>query len=182
MTKYYRRGKFTNKSKSIYMWDCPSKTLNQDFAGIQKSVKTLIVRGIGYRAFALKNDLLGLVNNAPAFISTTRPVFTDSIFDDAQEITQASIFEFPATRYLSVRAGHTRDLYLPLKTEVKCLTSKKDRKLAILSSDKILAANLAKTVHLYRAPSVYTGRGVRIKHERPIRKAGKKDKQKGRAF
>jgi ribosomal protein L6P/L9E len=73
-------------------------------------------------------------------------------------------------------------MYLPLSKNVKCITSKKDRKLAIMSTDKILSANLAKTVYLYRTPSVYTGRGVRIKHARPARKAGKKDKQKGRAF
>jgi hypothetical protein len=145
-------------------------------------VKTLIVRGIGYRAFALKNDLLGLVSNNANFINSTRPLFTDRELDAAQEINQVGTFELPTDRYLSVRAGHTEDLYLPLNTGVKCLTSKKDRKLAVVSTDKIASANLAKTVHLYRAPSVYTGRGVRVKHIRPVRKAGKKDKQKGRAF
>ena len=149
---------------------------------MQKFVKTLIVRGIGYRAFAIKNDIAGPVSSVALFISSTRPLFTESDLDGAQELSQTCAFEFPADRYLSVRAGHTRDLYLPLNSAVKCTTSKKDRKLVILSADKILCANLAKTVHLYRSPSVYTGRGVRIKHIRPIRKAGKKDKQKGRAF
>lgn len=145
-------------------------------------VKTLIVRGIGYRSFALKNDLVTPLNSTRVFVNSTRPIFTERDLDTPQELNQAAIFEFPASRYLSVRAGHTKDLYLPLSTAVRCLTSKKDRKLVILSANKVLAANLAKTVHLYRAPSVYTGRGVRIKHIRPIRKAGKKDKQKGRAF
>jgi len=149
---------------------------------VQKFVKTLIVRGIGYRAFALKNDIIGNAGTSTAFASSTRPLFTELELDEVQELNQVCAFEFPADKYLSVRAGHTRDLYLPVHGRVKCLTSKKDRKLAILSADKMLAANLAKTVHLYRAPSVYTGRGVRIKHVRPVRKAGKKDKQKGRAF
>ena len=149
---------------------------------MQKFVKTLIVRGIGYRAFALKNDITRSANAPMAFVNSTRPLFSEFELDEAQELTQACTFEFPANRYLSVRAGHTRDLYLPLSGGVRCMTSKKDRKLAILSTDKIMSANLAKSVHLYRTPSVYTGRGVRVKHVRPARKAGKKDKQKGRAF
>lgn len=182
MSKHYKRGKFTNKLKSEYMWNFSSKNLTQNLKTKQKFVKTLIVRGIGYRAFALKNDLLKFIGSNSAFINSTRPLFTDYTMDEAQEVNQVSAFEFPGTRYIAVRAGHTRDLYLPLGVSVKCITSKKDRKLAILSADKIISANLAKTVHLYRPPSVYTGRGVRIKHARPIRKAGKKDKQKGRAF
>lgn len=142
----------------------------------------MIVRGIGYRAFALKNDLLDSAENSVEFIKSTRPIYTGYELDLAQETTQATIFEFPESRYLSIRAGHTSDLYVPLALGVQCKTSKKDRKLAVMSRDKILSANLAKKAHLYRAPSVYTGRGVRVKHIKPIRKAGKKDKQKGKAF
>jgi len=69
-----------------------------------------------------------------------------------------------------------------MHSQVRCVTKKKDRKLVIISEDKILAGNLARFVHLYRAPSVYTGRGVRMKHLKPLRKAGKKDKQRGKAF
>ncbi len=148
---------------------------------MQKFVKTLIVRGIGYRAFALKNDLLGIISSQ-SFINSTRLVFTDFTLDEAQEMSQAAALELPADRYLCIRAGHTADLYTPINVGIDCITSKKDRKLAIVSTDKRLASNLAKIVHLYRSPSVYTGRGVRIKHVRPVRKAGKKDKQKGRAF
>jgi len=125
---------------------------------------------------------VGPVSRNYIFTNSIRPVFTNNDIDEFQEVSQAGTFEFPSSRYLSVRAGHTMDLYMPLSSKVKCVTSKKDRKLTILSENKILSSNLAKTVHLYRAPSVYTGRGVRIKHVRPVRKAGKKDKQKGRAF
>ncbi len=102
--------------------------------------------------------------------------------DISQEITQVGSFEFSKYRYLVVRAGHTRDISIPLHNLVTCATRKKDRKLIIASKDKILSANLSKQVHNYRAPSVYTGRGVRIKHIKPLRKAGKKDKQRGKAF
>jgi ribosomal protein L6P/L9E len=159
-----------------------SKNASSSSEVVQQFVKTLVVRGIGYRAFALKNDIVSAAISSRAFVESTRPLHAGHDFDEAQEISQVCNFEFPANRYLSVRAGHTRDLYLPLGSKIRCLTSKKDRKLAILSSNKILSANLAKSVHLYRTPSVYTGRGVRVKHIRPLRKAGKKDKQKGRAF
>ena len=182
MTKHYKRGKFANKLKSTYVWAFCNKTLNHSEGFVQKFVKTLIVRGIGYRAFALKNDIVGPINSAALFINSTRPLFSAPELDEAQELTLACALEFPTNRYLSIRAGHTRDLYLPIRERVKCATSKKDRKLVILSDDKIMSSNLAKTAHLYRRPSVYTGRGVRIKHVRPVRKAGKKDKQKGRAF
>jgi len=178
MSKYYKRGKFINKSRSLYLWE----NLTNDFAVSGKFVKVLIVRGIGYRAFALNNDLL---NNKPLsnnFIESLRPVYTDLQREESQELTQVGRFEFSNQRYLIVRAGHTRDLNLPLREEVSCVTRKKDRKLVVMSENNILASNLARSVHLYRAPSVYTGRGVRIKHLKPLRKAGKKDKQRGKAF
>lgn len=183
MTKHYKRGNFSNKLKSVYAWFDSSQHINSAYKFKQSYVKTLIVRGIGYRAFALKNDITKAANNINKdFVNYTRPVFTNLELDESQEISQVSRFEFPTAYYLSVRAGHTKDLYLPLHPALRCITSKKDRKLAILCDNKILPANLARTVYVYRRPSVYTGRGVRIKHDRPIRKAGKKDKQKGRAF
>jgi hypothetical protein len=147
------------------------------------SVQTLIVRGIGYRAFALNNDLLKIKNEIDVrFLQALRPVYTETDEVSSAIISKSSVFEFPGERYLVIRAGHTRDMYVPLADNIKCLTSKKDRKLVVLSHDKTAAANTAKAVYAYREPSVYTGRGVRIKHVRPIRKAGKKDKQKGKAF
>jgi hypothetical protein len=143
----------------------------------------LIVRGIGYRAFALQNDLLtAKITPEKSFLDITRPTYTEISATPQIILSRSAIFEFPNERYLSIRAGHTRDMYLPLSNNVRCLTSKKDRKLVIVASNKITAANTAKMVYTYRKPSVYTGRGVRVKHIRPVRKAGKKDKQKGKAF
>ena len=173
----YKRGKFINKHKIAYAWPNP-----EQLKLLGKFVKTLIVRGIGYRAFALNNDFLGKNLLSPNFVEQLRPIYSGLAGEDCQELTQVTMFEFPKNRYLMVRAGHTRDLSIPMHSVVTCTTSKKDRKLVIASNNKILAANLARTVHLYRAPSVYTGRGVRIKHVKPLRKAGKKDKQRGKAF
>lgn len=177
---YYKRGKFKNRLKSVYLWCTGSSKISYKFR--QGFVKTLIVRGIGYRVFALKNDIIGSASASLTFTDSTRPILTGVDLDEGQELAQACALELPASRYLSVRAGHTADLYIPLGAGIKCLTLKKDRKLTILSADKMLCTNLAKTVHSYRPPSIYTGRGVRLKHVRPVRKAGKKDKQKGRAF
>lgn len=173
----YRRGSFINKSKVIYTWN---KAADTGLLG--KFVKTLIVRGIGYRAFALNNDFLNKNNLADSFVESLRPIYSALSTGDFHELTQVGSFEFSKNRYIMVRAGHTRDLAVPMHNLVACTTSKKDRKLVIMSQNKVLAANLARCVHLYRAPSVYTGRGVRIKHIRPLRKAGKKDKQRGKAF
>ena len=177
MSCHFKRGKFTNKSKLIYTW---ARTKNSRFSG--KFVKTLIIRGIGYRAFALANDLLNKEVLSVNFVESLRPVYTNQELDESQEFTQVGNFEFFSARYLVIRAGHTRDLSLPLQAGVICITRKKDRKLVIASENKVLSSNLARLVHLYRAPSVYTGRGVRLKHTKPLRKAGKKDKQRGKAF
>lgn len=145
-------------------------------------IKALIVRGIGYRVFALSNDFSNSVNVGTSFIDKMRPVYSGDDLDPVAEIRKMAIFDFPYSRYVLVRAGHTRDLVLPLGIAVQALTSKKDRKLAVSSSNAIVSANVVKKIFSYRPPSVYTGRGVRIKHEKLARKAGKKDKQKGKAF
>ena len=178
MSKNYQRGKFNNKARQKYNWQINKKTLlNQSF------VSTLIVRGIGYRAFALQNDLLNSSQQiSQDFLITTRPIYSAGELPESEIVNRTTELEFGFDRYLSVRAGHTRDLYLPLTNDIRCLTSKKDRKLAILSKNLSAATNLARKIYLYRSPSVYTGRGVRSKHVNPLRKAGKKDKQKGKAF
>jgi hypothetical protein len=116
------------------------------------------------------------------FVEKLRPHYTRDICAGVHGVSQGVNLDFPYSRYLNVRAGHTRDLYLPLGPVSKVLTFKKDRKLVVASSNSTVAANIIKQVWLYRTPSVYTGRGVRIKHSKPIRKAGKKDKQKGKVF
>ena len=173
----YIIGKHRNKRRPVYA--------EQSYATTNyiAEAKTLIVRGIGYRAFALRNDLLSKTKLAPAFTESSRPVYSGDDSDPVEkEFTEAALYEFTNSKYLVVRAGHTRDMCLPVRDLIACSVSKKDRKLTIASANKIHAANLAKEVYSYRPPSAYTGRGVRIKHERPARKAGKKDKQRGRAF
>lgn len=145
--------------------------------------KTVIVRGIGYRTFSLKNYLL--VNNliSAKFVEKMRPLYTNiSSETENLDLNNVATWELISKQYLIVRAGHTRDMCVPIQNILKCNTNKKDRKLTVGSEHTTIAMNLIKKIHDYRPPSPYTGRGVRIKHEKATRKAGKKDKQKGRAF
>jgi len=127
----------------------------------------IIIRGIGYRAFIVHNDFINLTKNN--FILNQGK--SDSKLEN----------EFIFNSYLIIRAGHTLDIYIGLPMGVLCYITKKDRKLVLISNKKNINY-LAKFITLYRKTSVYTGRGIRTKHLTSIRKAGKKDKQKGKAF
>jgi len=156
----------------------------------------MIIRGIGYRIFFIENDFL--VMKAEQGLKTTTRDFSNSQqreihdqnnshvtsneFDESMSYWAKASIEFPYSRYLIVRAGHTEDLYLPLKKNMFIKTSKKDRKMVIYGPDKQQINNLARHIFNYRPPSVYTGRGIRRKHLKPTRKEGKKDKQKGKSF
>ena len=181
MTKYFQRGKYSNNYRLVN-FRAVTEQPRYNAASNTSFTKNIIIRGIGYRAFIIINDfsLNYLLNSA--FILHKRELYFSRLASLASEATQTTKFDFPNTRYLMVRAGHTRDLYLPLSGNTFVKTSKKDRKLTIASSNNVVAANMAKQLWLYRRPSVYTGRGVRLKHIRSVRKAGKKDKQKGKAF
>lgn len=113
--------------------------------------KTFIIRGIGYQADIVENRLTGLEVN-----------------------------EFPYNRYLSLRVGHSYHLYIPVPDFVGIKVSHKDRKLTIYGANKEQVANFAKNIFKLRLPSVYTGRGIRIKKGMHRRKLGKKDIRKGK--
>jgi ribosomal protein L6P/L9E len=117
---------------------------------------TVIIRGIGYRAFYLQND------------------FSTRVF--------RGLWGFIFNSYLVLRAGHTSDVYVGLPAGLTCYIIKKDRKLVFISRSKGYTNYLATALIRYRPPSVYTGRGLRTKKLAVIRKAGKKDKQKGKSF
>jgi len=143
--------------------------------------KALIARGIGYRTFTIKNPLLFEKKLNETFVENKRPLYTSDV-ESVSEIDKTATIEFNSNRYVIVRAGHTKDLCVPMHRLIQCATGKKERKLTVGSKNSVLAMNLLAKLHEYRIPSAYTGRGIRIKHEKPLRKAGKKDKQKGRAF
>jgi hypothetical protein len=67
----YIIGKRMNKRKLTY-------TEQKNLIGIDDFVetKTLIVRGIGYRAFALKNELLSQINLSAKFVESSRPLYS----------------------------------------------------------------------------------------------------------
>jgi len=136
----------------------------------------MIIRGIGYRVFYVALDLVE-APQVTAFTSATYACGGASITDVGM-----AQHEFPFSRYVIIRAGHTKDLYQPLSQTISVKTSKKDRKLSVSGENRAEVNYLAGAISKYRAPSAYTGRGIRTKHVKPIRKVGKKDKQKGKTF
>lgn len=88
--------------------------------------------------------------------------------------------EFPYSRYLSLRVGHSFNLYKPIPNYIGVKISHKDRKLVIYGSNKEQVSNYAKVIFKLRQPSVYTGRGIRVKKGFHRRKLGKKDIRKGK--
>lgn len=88
--------------------------------------------------------------------------------------------EFPGSRYLLLRVGHSFLVYKNIPNYIGVKVSKKDRKIVIYGSNKELLSNFSKEVFKSRTPSVYTGRGIRIKKGLHRRKLGKKDIRKGK--
>jgi ribosomal protein L6P/L9E len=113
-------------------------------------IKVFVIRGIGYQVDVVENTL------------------------------DNDIEEFPYERYLSLRVGHSFHLYIPIPNYIGVKVSYKDRKLVVYGANKEYVANFAKAVFKMRPPSVYTGRGIRIKKGMHRRKLGKKDIRKGK--
>ena len=88
--------------------------------------------------------------------------------------------EFPYSRYLLLRVGHSFLIYKSIPNYIGVKVSKKDRKLVIYGANKEQVSNFAKEIFKSRPPSIYTGRGIRIKKGSHRRKLGKKDIRKGK--
>jgi len=88
--------------------------------------------------------------------------------------------EFKYERYLSLRIGHSYTIYLPVPEYLGIKILHKDRKIVIFGFDKNKVYNFSNYVYKLREPSVYTGRGIRIKKKNHRRKLGKKDIKKGK--
>lgn len=136
-------------------------------------IKILIIRGIGYRAFALMYQQSFNQNEVNNF----------QINDNNTNSRDLSnLYNHNYKRYIIIRAGHTLDLIQPISKNIFAITFKRERKLIIFGLDKQLINKISKDLYKYRSPSAYTGRGVRQKHFKVLRKEGKKDKQKGKGF
>jgi large subunit ribosomal protein L6 len=88
--------------------------------------------------------------------------------------------EFPFSRYLSLRLGHSSLICKPIPNYIGVKIAHKDRKLVIYGASKEHVSNFAVKIFKLRPPSVYTGRGIRIKKGLHRRKLGKKDIRKGK--
>jgi hypothetical protein len=147
-------------------------------------LKVLIIRGIGYRGFITLNDLNGDGREKISVENYKRFLFSDELlscedYSPQVEVNYIMWHYLVSSFFLTLRAGHTVDANW--KVFAKIRNGKKNRKLVLLNRSKIYVNHLANTAWQYRKPSVYTGRGVRRKGVRVIRKAGKRD-QKGRGF
>lgn len=148
---------------STYLYHLPSSpvltatywsAIRNNLFGQQAPYKqTFIIRGIGYRANLIENDLVNTISK-----------------------------EFPYSRYLLVRAGHSAVAFHAIPDYIGIKTIKKDRKLTIYGPSKSQVFAFAQVIYNLRPPSVYTGRGIRYKKGVHRRKAGKKDVRKGRFF
>lgn len=88
--------------------------------------------------------------------------------------------EFPYSRYLVLRVGHSFNLYRPVPNYIGVRVGCKERKLVIYGPSKEQVSNYARTIFGLRQPSIYTGRGIRFKGYPHRRKLGKKDIRKGK--
>jgi hypothetical protein len=146
--------------------------------------KSVILRGVGYSFLIIKNDFCEPFPTKNVEIKFLSPasLIVDNIEDDCVFWNQSQLNDFTYNKYLIVRTGHTKNLYQPIPNGIFIKSKKKNKKLVIYGWNKSKVNNFVAKLVKYRKPSVYTGRGIRYKHIKVLRKAGKKDKQKGRAF
>lgn len=84
-----------------------------------------------------------------------RAAYIENLISDDQE--------FPFRCYLSIRVGHSFNLYMPIPELIGVKIIKRDRKLIIYGANKKQVNDYVNYVYKLRPPSVYTGRGIRIK-------------------
>jgi large subunit ribosomal protein L6 len=122
-----------------------------------------------------KNDLAGLM------LPFTKVLIIKGIGYQAEVVELNSIKnEFLYNKYLSLRVGHSFNLYKPIPNFLNIKVLHKDRKIIIEGYNKKSVSNFSKIIFKLRPPSVYTGRGIRIKKGNHKRKLGKKDIKKGK--
>lgn len=127
-----------------------SITKNNNFGSFSPFTKVFIIKGIGYQAEIIENDL--------------------KTYDN----------DFIYKNYLLLRVGHSFNIYLPIPQDIGIKILYKERKVVIFGFDKNKISNFFKKIFKFRPPSVYTGRGIRIKKGNHKRKLGKKDIKKGK--
>jgi large subunit ribosomal protein L6 len=88
--------------------------------------------------------------------------------------------EFNFKKYLFLRVGHSFNMYKSIPNYIGVKVLHKDRKILVYGFDKNIVENFSRSLYKLRKPSVYTGRGIRIKKFNHIRKLGKKDIKKGK--
>jgi len=149
-----------------------------------KYAVVLIIRGTGYKFFKITNDFgLGFSYKNYINFDVFDEIFNEENIDDSIDLWEKLVnYDFIYSSYLIARVGHSIDLCQPIPEGIKIKSSRKDRKLVISGNNFLNVKKFADFLYNYRPPNVYTGRGIRFKWMRVIRKAGKQDKQKGKRF
>jgi hypothetical protein len=134
-------------------------------------LRSLFIRGIGYRMFIMEQPRVSEQSFSHAFLYKKDNKESFGVFN-----------EFKNKKYLILRAGHSTDLIQPIPKNIFVKALKKDRKLVVFGRNKNIVSNFCRYLRVYRLPSVYTGRGIKQKYIKVLKKIGKKDKQKGKIF
>lgn len=142
---------------------------------IQKFEKFSILSSQLQKSLALKYD-----NNFNLNAPYTKVFIIKGIGYQADIITNNNNKEFVSKKYLFLRVGHSFNLYKTIPNYIGIKILHKDRKLVIYGFNKNIISNFSKFIYKFRPPSVYTGRGIRIKKFNHRRKLGKKDIKKGK--
>lgn len=133
------------------------------------------------KAAVLTNNKLFVNNMLSTYAPFTKVFMIRGIGYQADIIEGVTISpEFAHNRYLSLRVGHSFLIFKPIPNYIGVMVHKKDRKLVIYGANKEQVSNFSKLIFKLRTPSVYTGRGIRIKKGLHRRKLGKKDIRKGK--
>jgi len=135
--------------------------LNNKWGKNTPFTKVLVIRGIGFRAQLLSNDLIK---------------FDQNILDSKYFCIYFKEFQYK--KYLIIRAGHSIELIQPIPNNIIIKINKKNRKISISGQNKQSITNFTKKLYFYRPPSAYTGRGIRQKHIKVLRKIGKRDSKR----
>ena len=119
------------------------------------SRQVCIIRGIGYRAQLLHNFCAGNHSQPSIFTATQESGenFSDLFFKETlftgndTDWSAVNTYEFPNSRYLSLRVGHSDHLYFPIPNFLGVKISKKDRKLVIYGFSTSLVSTFMKFIY-----------------------------------
>lgn len=152
-------GKFGNESKfpPVEVFS-NSQKLGEMFA---PTVKVLVIRGIGYRAYVVYNELVYNV-----------PTPSEDVGVEDEDQTLLSNNSWP--RYIFVRVGQSYPTYMPLWQGLGVRKKRRGRKLVLYGFNRHAVTAMRDLIYSFKKPDIFTGRGIRLKGHKYRRKLGKR--------